>query len=171
MPHMKRSGSLVPLPQLQLSDINTEGCFHIFCEYLTVSLRILFILIALAVFFDVSDLSLTLNFYLHVDLKRIQFVKLLICCVTRYLMASNYKRCFREFSNDSCMFDDEGNALVVIKCPPKVRCITLEEPNACSGSDIPNLASSTEFCPCYGNNADAEACRDGCLRKNNEIAH
>lgn len=71
-----------------------------------------------------------------------------MCCLTKYLMASNYKRCYREFYNDLSMFDDEGNALVVIKCPPKVKCITLEEPNTFSGSDIANIASTSDMCPC-----------------------
>ena len=69
-------------------------------------------------------------------------------------MSSNYRKGYGEFNNDFSVCDDEGNALVVIKCPPKVRCITLEEPNTYSGSDIPNILSCSDSCPCCarGNN-------------------
>ncbi|KAM7352135.1 tetraspanin 33B [Cochliomyia hominivorax] len=124
------------LPHLNLTDINTQGCFPLFTKHLKVALDTLFLLILIAV-----------------------VVNIILCCLTKYLMATNYTRSYREFYNDMCMYDDEGNALVVIKCPPKVKCITLEEPNTFSGSDIPNLVSSADMCQCceHYNNDDGDA--------------
>ncbi|XP_037820342.1 uncharacterized protein LOC119609570 [Lucilia sericata] len=148
MPHVKRSSSdSNRLPHLNLTDINTKGCFTLFTRQLSNIMDLLFILILVAVLIDI-----------------------LICCLTKYLMATNYLRSYREFNNDLCMFDDEGNALVVIKCPPKVKCITLEEPNTFSGSDIPNMVSSTEACQCCSNGQENVVDPDGRLKpkkKNN----
>lgn len=84
-------------------------------------------------------------------------------------MITNNWRGYCELKNDMSMYDDEGNALVVIKCPPNVKCIALEEQNTDDSDCIPNVSSDTEPCLCCLDERSLPNCKDG--KNNNFILH
>ncbi|XP_037883151.1 uncharacterized protein LOC119633606 [Glossina fuscipes] len=91
-----------PIPHLNLTDINVGGCLAVFSSYMYLMLNILLVLMLIAIAVDV-----------------------LICCFTKYLMFVSAKDCHLE--NKDPYYDDAGNALVIVRCPPNVKCITMEE--------------------------------------------
>ncbi|XP_073822543.1 tetraspanin 33B [Musca autumnalis] len=107
--------------QLNFTEINTKACLPLFKEYLWYATHILLILVSAAVIIDI-----------------------IICCLAKYLM---FQSRFHSYCELEPSYDEDGNALVIVKCPPKVRCVTLDE-SISMDSDVANVGSDTEPCIC-----------------------
>ncbi|XP_061397613.1 uncharacterized protein LOC133333314 [Musca vetustissima] len=120
--YLPRTGDGVgSISQLNITEINTKACLPLFKEYLLCAVNVLLILVSLAVLIDI-----------------------LMCCLTKYLMLHSRVPSYCELDPS---YDDDGNALVVVKCPPRVRCVTLEESDSID-SDVANIGSDVEPCIC-----------------------
>ncbi|XP_005182936.2 uncharacterized protein LOC101890537 [Musca domestica] len=128
-------GSISSMSHLNFTEINTKPCLPLFKEYLWYAMHILMVLVSAAVLID-----------------------LLICCLTKYFM---FKSRFHSYCELESSFDDDGNALVVVKCPPKVRCVTLEEAVSID-SDMANVGSDVEPCICCCDLEMDQNCGNAC---------
>ena len=81
-------------------------------------------------------------------------------------MSANECSDYSTLVNDMSMFDEDGNALVVIKCPPNVKCITMEE-QINSDSDLPNIQSSSKACICCNERRPCSIAKEKCGQQNN----
>uniref|UniRef100_A0A1A9W450 Tetraspanin n=1 Tax=Glossina brevipalpis TaxID=37001 RepID=A0A1A9W450_9MUSC len=138
-----------PIPHLNLTDINIGGCLAIFSTYMYVMLNILLVLMLIAIVVD-----------------------LLICCFTKYLMFVSAKDC--QIANKDPYYDDEGNALVIVRCPPNVKCITMEEQICRFSSDEYNTFVDLDMGDCCcENSSDAHLKGENTLnsRKRDYVLH
>ncbi|XP_075153974.1 tetraspanin 33B [Haematobia irritans] len=122
LPQLKESSFI---PQMNISEINTISCMTIFNHHLSCATIIFVLLTLVGVLIDI-----------------------LICCLTKYFMAQSKLGTYQELCNDMSPDDnDDGTALVVVKCPPKVKLIVLDESNSFD-SDIPNFCTDSDPCTC-----------------------
>ncbi|XP_037950549.1 uncharacterized protein LOC119681435 [Teleopsis dalmanni] len=114
--YVPHPGSGGEIPALSIGQINTYGCLPIFANNMW---RILYTLLGLMIVAFKLDI--------------------ILCCMTKYIIRN---QCMDDCDGPDNYADDDQN-LVVVKCPPNVRCLLLDEvdgnSNKCCGNNIPEI--------------------------------